>query len=163
MRLEDVWLRYHRRGSWVLREVAVRIGPGEVAVVLGRNGAGKSTLLQLAAGVLRPTRGRLVDRPGAVGWVPERFSVDQPFTVGGYLTAMGRVAGLSAPAADRAVRHWVDRLGLARFHGVRLPSSRRAPPRRSAWPRRCCARPVCSSSTSRGRGWTPPPASWCRR
>ncbi|WP_253866154.1 ATP-binding cassette domain-containing protein [Micromonospora sp. WMMA2032] len=121
MRLEDVWLRYHRRGPWVLRQVDVAIGPGEVAVVLGRNGAGKSTLLQLAAGVLRPTRGRVADRPPTVGWVPERFPADQPFTVGAYLSAMGRVAGLPGPAADRAVRHWVERLGLSRFHDVRLP------------------------------------------
>ncbi|MET8909816.1 ATP-binding cassette domain-containing protein [Micromonospora sp. NPDC004551] len=121
MRLEGVWLRYHRRGPWVLRETDVAIGAGEVAVVLGRNGVGKSTLLQLAAGVLRPTRGRIVDRPAAVGWVPERFPADQPFTVGAYLSAMGRVAGLSGGEADRAVGRWVDRLGLARFHGVRLP------------------------------------------
>ncbi|RQW98274.1 ABC transporter ATP-binding protein [Micromonospora globispora] len=121
MRLEDVWLRYHRRGPWVLREIDVRIGPGEVAVVLGRNGVGKSTLLQLAAGVLRPTRGRVADRPAAVGWVPERFPADQPFTVAHYLTAMARVAGLSGVAADRAVERWVERLGLARFRGVRLP------------------------------------------
>ncbi|MGW5669119.1 ATP-binding cassette domain-containing protein [Micromonospora sp. NPDC003776] len=121
MRLEGVWLRYHRRAPWVLRETEVRIGPGEVAVAFGRNGVGKSTLLQLAAGVLRPTRGRVVDRPRAVGWVPERFPADQPFTVDAYLTAMGRVAGLSGAEAERAVRHWVDRLGLTRFHGVRLP------------------------------------------
>ncbi|MEU7713495.1 ATP-binding cassette domain-containing protein [Micromonospora chalcea] len=121
MRLDGAWFRYHRHGPWVLRQVDVAIDPGEVAVVLGRNGAGKSTLLQLAAGVLRPTRGRVADRPPVVGWVPERFPADQPFTVGAYLTAMGRVAGLRAPAAGRAVRHWVERLGLARFHDVRLP------------------------------------------
>ncbi len=121
MRLDGVWFRYHRHGPWVLRQVDVAVGPGEVAVVLGRNGAGKSTLLQLTAGVLRPSRGRVADRPRVVGWVPERFPADQPFTVGAYLTAIGRVAGLSGPAADRAVRHWVERLGLARFHDVRLP------------------------------------------
>ncbi|WP_238454467.1 ATP-binding cassette domain-containing protein, partial [Micromonospora sp. ATA51] len=99
----------------------VRIGPGEVAVVLGRNGVGKSTLLQLAAGVLRPTRGRVVDRPAAVGWVPERFPADQPFTVAHYLAAMGRVAGLAGSVADRAVADWVERLGLAPFRGARLP------------------------------------------
>ncbi|MEV4519195.1 ABC transporter ATP-binding protein [Micromonospora tulbaghiae] len=121
MRLDGVWLRYHRQGPWVLRQVDVTIGPGEVAVVLGRNGAGKSTLLQLAAGVLRPSRGRVADRPPVVGWVPERFPADQPFTVGAYLSAMGRVAGMPGPAADRAVRHWVERLGLTRFHDVRLP------------------------------------------
>ncbi|WP_089155266.1 ATP-binding cassette domain-containing protein [Micromonospora sp. NBS 11-29] len=121
MRLDGVWLRYHRHGPWVLRQVDAAIGPGEVTVVLGRNGAGKSTLLQLAAGVLRPSRGRVVDRPATVGWVPERFPADQPFTVGAYLSAMGRVAGLPGPAADRAVGHWVERLGLTRFHDVRLP------------------------------------------
>ncbi|GAA4571262.1 ATP-binding cassette domain-containing protein [Micromonospora coerulea] len=121
MRLENIWLRYHRRGPWVLRAADVRIDPGEVAVVLGRNGVGKSTLLQLAAGVLRPTRGRVLDRPAAVGWVPERFPADQPFTVDQYLGAMGRVAGLAGPATDRAVAHWVDRLGLTPVRGVRLP------------------------------------------
>ena len=32
---------------------------------------------------------------GVVGWVPERFPADQPFTVGQYLTGMGRLRGLS--------------------------------------------------------------------
>ncbi|MDG4783906.1 ABC transporter ATP-binding protein [Micromonospora sp. WMMD961] len=121
MRLENVWLRYHRRGPWVLRGVDVRIGPGEVAVVLGRNGVGKSTLLQVAAGVLRPDRGRVTDRPARVGWVPERFPADQPFTVTRYLTGMARVAGLERAAADEAVASWTDRLGLSAFRSVRLP------------------------------------------
>ncbi|MFF3864603.1 ATP-binding cassette domain-containing protein [Micromonospora sp. NPDC001898] len=121
MRWEGVWLRYHRRGPWVLRETSLRLDPGEVAVVLGRNGVGKSTLLQLAAGVLRPTRGRVVDRPRHVGWVPERFPADQPFTVGRYLTGMARVAGLDGGEAELAVDRWTERLGLTRFRGVRLP------------------------------------------
>ncbi|MEV1331235.1 ABC transporter ATP-binding protein [Micromonospora costi] len=121
MRLDNVWLRYRRRGPWVLQGVDVRIGAGEAAVVLGRNGVGKSTLLQVAAGVLRPARGRVTDRPARVGWVPERFPADQPFTVEHYLGAMGRMAGLTAPEADRAVGAWVERLGLTRFRRVRLP------------------------------------------
>ncbi|WP_433127367.1 ABC transporter ATP-binding protein [Micromonospora sp. CA-240977] len=121
MRLENVWLRYHRRGPWVLRDVDARLDPGEVAVVLGRNGVGKSTLLQVAAGVLRPGRGRVTDRPARVGWVPERFPADQPFTVARYLTGMARVAGLGAAEADEAVATWTDRLGLAAFRSVRLP------------------------------------------
>ncbi|MBG6100728.1 ABC-type multidrug transport system ATPase subunit [Micromonospora vinacea] len=121
MRLENVWLRYHRRGPWVLQGIDVRIGPGEVAIVLGRNGVGKSTLLQVAAGVLRPGRGRVTDRPARVGWVPERFPADQPFTVTRYLTGMARVAGLGRAAADEAVTSWTDRLGLSAFRSVRLP------------------------------------------
>ncbi|GIJ32036.1 ATP-binding cassette domain-containing protein [Micromonospora sediminimaris] len=120
MWLEDVGLRYNRRGPWVLRQVKVGVAPGEAVVVLGRNGAGKSTLLQLAAGVLRPSRGRVLDRPSVVGWVPERFPADQPFTVDGYLAAMARIVGLSPITADRAVRRWVDRLGIGPFRTVRL-------------------------------------------
>ncbi|MEU8131847.1 ATP-binding cassette domain-containing protein [Micromonospora sp. NPDC049049] len=121
MRLENVWLRYHRRGPWVLQGIDVRIGPGEVAIVLGRNGVGKSTLLQVAAGVLRPGRGQVTGRPARVGWVPERFPADQPFTVTRYLTGMARVAGLGRGAADDAVTSWTDRLGLSAFRSVRLP------------------------------------------
>ncbi|MEU5914951.1 ATP-binding cassette domain-containing protein [Micromonospora sp. NPDC047527] len=121
MRLENVWLRYHRRGPWVLRGVDARLGPGEVAVVLGRNGVGKSTLLQVAAGVLRPGRGRVADRPARVGWVPERFPAEQPFTVARYLTGMARAAGLGRTAADEAVAVWTERLGLGAFRAVRLP------------------------------------------
>ncbi|MET7374241.1 ABC transporter ATP-binding protein [Micromonospora arida] len=121
MRLENVWLRYHRRGPWVLQGIDVRIGPGEVAIVLGRNGVGKSTLLQVAAGVLRPGRGRVSDRPARVGWVPERFPADQPFTVTRYLTGMARVAGLGRAAAEEAVTSWTHRLGLSAFRSVRLP------------------------------------------
>ncbi|MBE1485174.1 ATP-binding cassette domain-containing protein [Plantactinospora soyae] len=122
MRLDQVWLRYGVRAPWVLRAVEVDIGPGESAVVLGRNGAGKSTLLQVAAGVLTPTRGVVRDRPGTIGWVPERFPADQPFTVAQYLTGMGRIRALSGPALTRTVDGWIERLGIAPYRDVRLPA-----------------------------------------
>ncbi|BEL10018.1 ATP-binding cassette domain-containing protein [Actinoplanes sichuanensis] len=108
MRFDDVWFRYARRAPWTLHEVDATIEPGRTIVVLGRNGAGKSTLLQLAAGVLRPTRGAVRDRPAVVGWVPERFPAAQPFTTFGYLSAMAEVRGLPPTTADP----WIDRLGL---------------------------------------------------
>lgn len=118
MRLDGVSYRYGRGGRWVLRDVSVDLQAGATVVVLGRNGAGKSTLLQLAAGVLKPSRGSVRDRPAPVGWVPERFPADQPFTVDGYLTAMARLHGVAEPAA--AVSGWVERLGLTPYRGTRL-------------------------------------------
>jgi len=117
VRLDGVSYRYGRRGPWILREVSVELPAGGTVVVLGRNGAGKSTLLQLAAGVLRPSGGKVRDRPNPVGWVPERFPADQPFTVVGYLSAMARVHGTVEP---NAIEAWVDRLGLAPYRGTRL-------------------------------------------
>lgn len=42
-----------------LRDVSFRVEPGETFGVIGANGAGKSTLLRVAAGILRPTEGRV--------------------------------------------------------------------------------------------------------
>jgi ABC-type sugar transport system ATPase subunit len=41
----------------VLRQVSVRVAPGEVRALLGENGAGKSTLIRIIAGVTQPDAG----------------------------------------------------------------------------------------------------------
>jgi ABC-2 type transport system ATP-binding protein len=115
--MENVWFRYGRRSSrWILQDVELTLPPGEVAVVLGPNGAGKSTLLQLAAGVLRPTRGVIADRPPVVGWVPERFPADQPYTARSYLTHMAAVRGADAGDIER----WAERLHCVPFLDAKL-------------------------------------------
>jgi ABC-type Mn2+/Zn2+ transport system ATPase subunit len=116
MRLHEVGFRYSRRGPWVLRGVTVELAPGELVVVRGHNGVGKSTLLGVAAGVLRPQHGEVTDRPEPVGWVPEHFPAEQPFTVGDYLQSMAELR--KAPATE--VNRWVSRLGLAPFRAERL-------------------------------------------
>ena len=151
MRFDQVWFRYARRAGWTLRPSTRPSSPGETVVVLGRNGAGKSTLLQLAAGVLRPVRGAVRDRPAVVGWVPERFPADQPFTAEQYLHRMAALRGLrGAPTVDR----WIERLGSRAPPTPAWPTSPRAPRRRSAWPRRCWSAPACWCSTSPGRAST---------
>jgi ABC-type multidrug transport system ATPase subunit len=117
VRFDQVWFRYARRAEWTLRTVEATVEPGATVVVLGRNGAGKSTLLQLAAGVLRPVRGAVRDRPPIVGWVPERFPADQPFTAEQYLRRMAALRGLRGTAR---IEHWVERLGLGEHRHTRL-------------------------------------------
>jgi ABC-type polysaccharide/polyol phosphate transport system ATPase subunit len=42
---------------WALRDIELRVRPGEAVGLIGANGSGKSTLLKLVAGVMEPTTG----------------------------------------------------------------------------------------------------------
>ena len=55
---ERIWYEVPR-GPAILRGVTLGIDAGERVALMGRNGAGKSTLLRHAAGLIKPTRGRL--------------------------------------------------------------------------------------------------------
>ncbi len=64
IRFDRVWHELDR-GPAILRGVSLSVGAGERVALMGRNGAGKSTLLRHAAGLMRPTRGK-VERAGRV-------------------------------------------------------------------------------------------------
>ncbi|KQQ25307.1 iron ABC transporter [Methylobacterium sp. Leaf123] len=54
----------------LVQDVALRIAPGRIHVIVGPNGAGKSTLLRLLSGELPPSRGRIRYEGEAVGAIP---------------------------------------------------------------------------------------------
>ncbi len=45
---------------WALKDVSLRVEPGEVVALIGPNGSGKSTLLQVVSGIIQPTSGRVL-------------------------------------------------------------------------------------------------------
>ena len=51
-----------RHSFWALREVTLRVAPGEPVGVLGPNGSGKTTLLRIISGIYRPDAGVLRTR-----------------------------------------------------------------------------------------------------
>ena len=47
-------------GTQVLRDVKLRLSPGEIHALMGQNGAGKSTLIKVLTGVIEPDGGQMV-------------------------------------------------------------------------------------------------------
>ena len=99
-------------GDPVIRNVTVRVEPGEVVSLVGANGSGKSTLLKSLVGVVRVSAGTVLvgdadvtRRPpeevarAGVGYVPQVDDVFAPLTVrenlemGGYLLPSRDVRG----------------------------------------------------------------------
>ncbi|WP_159993002.1 ABC transporter ATP-binding protein [Roseomonas sp. 18066] len=60
MRLEAEGLSWSTRGLEIVRDVVLRVEPGERLGLIGPNGSGKSTLLRMLAGVLAPSAGRVL-------------------------------------------------------------------------------------------------------
>jgi branched-chain amino acid transport system ATP-binding protein len=58
--LEVEGLEVRRGGRPILRDVELRLGAGESLAILGRNGAGKTTFAEAIAGIISPSRGRIV-------------------------------------------------------------------------------------------------------
>ncbi|WP_246147814.1 ABC transporter ATP-binding protein [Nonomuraea turkmeniaca] len=114
MRLSQVSFRYRRRDRFVIHDVDAHLAAGDVIELTGVNGAGKSTLLRLLAGLAAPTKGTITGRPGVVGFAPDRFPADQPFTVTAYLRHMSRVRG------GARWEPWAERLAMEHLLAVPL-------------------------------------------
>ncbi len=72
----------------VLRDVDLRVEPGEIVTIVGPNGSGKTTLLRAIVGAVTPTAGTIETAPGLrVGYVPQRLHIEPtlPMTVARFL------------------------------------------------------------------------------
>jgi ABC-type polysaccharide/polyol phosphate transport system ATPase subunit len=107
--LKDVvvaWNRARGQDIWALRDVSVRVEPGEAVGLVGRNGSGKTTLLRLVAGIIKPTSGR-VEVEGRVGSLLELGAGFHPeFTGRENVYLNGAILGLKR----RVIREHMDEI-----------------------------------------------------
>jgi len=113
--------------SFALKDFSLDVAPGEVICLLGPSGCGKSTLLRVAAGLERPSEGRILingqEVSGRKAFVPpEKRGVGlmfQDFALFPHLTIVDNVAfGLKAlPKADamREALTMLERVGLENY------------------------------------------------
>ncbi|WTW96892.1 ABC transporter ATP-binding protein [Streptomycetaceae bacterium NBC_01309] len=137
LRLDRVGKTYGTEGNRVvaLDDVSLTLRPGTFTAIMGPSGSGKSTLLQCAAGLDRPTSGRVfVDgtpidgtdetalttfRRDRIGFVFQQFNLMPTLTVLQNTTLPQRLAGRRPDEARAAAV--LDRMGLGDRLG-HLPS-----------------------------------------
>jgi len=112
----------------VLRDLRLRIEPGELTALLGPNGTGKTTCVRLAAGSLTPQRGRVrlfgrdlrtfgaPERARTVAVVPQESPLEFEFRVH-EIVAMGRsphqgLLGLESDEDRKAVAEALQVTGM---------------------------------------------------
>jgi ABC-type multidrug transport system ATPase subunit len=103
-----------------LSDVNLTIAKGEMFALIGPDGAGKTTFFRIAAGLLKPTRGTLVNESlQSFGFVPQRFALYPDLSVDENLALRARFYGVEWSVAKRRAADLLSRVGLDRF-GARL-------------------------------------------
>lgn len=100
---------------WALRDVSLRVDQGEVVGIIGRNGAGKSTLLRVAAGVIKPTAGRVVANGRLVPLIDLSAGFDMELTGRENIYLQGAIFGLSRRPMTERVHDVVDFAEIPEF------------------------------------------------
>lgn len=59
IKIHDLWFRYEKKGSDIIKDLNFSVKKGTFHAVLGGNGAGKTTLLSLISGNLKAYRGKI--------------------------------------------------------------------------------------------------------
>jgi ABC-2 type transport system ATP-binding protein len=117
------------RGVVAVRDLSLRIEPGEVYGLLGPNGSGKSTTLKIILGLVSPTRGRteifgrdsrLVESREAVGFLPENPYFYKFLTGAETLRFFGRLCGMTGAPLKKRVNELLDVVGLSKAGDRRL-------------------------------------------
>ena len=129
--LEDVWKAYPRweagtrtlrglaskrsalfaRGGpkrWALRAVSFAVPRGGSIGIVGQNGAGKSTCLRVAAGLSRPTRGRIRRPEDTLAVLSLGDFFDTTLTGRENAVTAAIIAGLRSRAARQSVRQVLE-------------------------------------------------------
>jgi branched-chain amino acid transport system ATP-binding protein len=105
-------------GLEAVREVDLRIVPGELRALIGPNGAGKTTLVGLVSGRLAPSAGRVLlegrDITGLPAWRRVARGIVYTFQVTSIYPTLSVFDNVALAAQRRRLRRLADWLGLDR-------------------------------------------------
>ena len=100
--------RTRRSRLWALRDIDLRVEPGECLGVIGRNGSGKSTMLRMLAGVTGPSEGRVAVRGRVAPLISVGVGFHPELTGRENVYVNGTVLGLSRSEIDQRFDRILD-------------------------------------------------------
>ena len=103
---------------WALQDVSFTVKKGEVLGFVGSNGAGKSTLLKVVAGVMRPTKGRVLVGGNICPMIELGAGFDLDLNARENIYLNGAVMGYSKDFLDSKFQEIVDFSELQDFLDV---------------------------------------------
>jgi lipopolysaccharide transport system ATP-binding protein len=103
------------REFWALKDVNLRVEPGEVFALVGPNGSGKSTLLQIVAGIMQPTRGRVVTEGRVAALLELGAGFNPDFTGRENVFLNGEIMGLTRAEVEAAFPKIAEFAGIGEF------------------------------------------------
>lgn len=103
-------------GRHILFEnLSLHIAPGQVVGIQGPSGAGKSTLLKMAAGLIRPVKGRVEVHAHPLGYVFQEPRLLGWYTARENISLALEAAGMSVKMAKQTASRYLEDLDLAGF------------------------------------------------
>lgn len=112
-------LDYHTPYRRIISDVSCCVYPGKMLLIRGRNGCGKTTLLRLFAGLLIPTKGHILIKPGTEKiFLGHQNGLKHQLTVRHQLILQARIHGVEFPI--KTVDHALETLELTYFADEKL-------------------------------------------
>ena len=111
-----------------LDHVSLEIPEGGIFGLLGPNGAGKTTLIRIINRITIPNGGEILFKGAPItqadvekiGYMPEERGLYRKMKVGDQAMYLAQLKGMSASAAQKALKEWFIRFGIQDWWGKKV-------------------------------------------
>ena len=117
LRFDNVSMHYHsKQGETVaLENVNFSVAEGEFVAIIGPSGCGKTTLLSLAAGLLKPTKGKVYTNGCSFGYMLQKDELFPWRTIEKNIFLPLEIKGSNTPQHQARALSLAEKYGLKQF------------------------------------------------
>ncbi len=117
LRFENVSMHYHsKQGETIaLKDVNFSVSNGEFVAIIGPSGCGKTTILSLAAGLLTPTKGKVITQNVSFGYMLQKDELFPWRTIEKNIYLPLEIKRRNTPAQRTRALALAEKYGLKQF------------------------------------------------